>query len=116
MSANESESMLTTDESGISNSSQNRTSSSTKGPLASIVYGMFKPKQDIIPRMLAPKHTLLNMCLRRGKYSQAEQVVKVMNSICFSRHTVSVWLRLILLYSRDKRRFYKRRIAITWFL
>ena len=77
MSANESETVLTTDESGVSNSSQNLTMSSCAGPLAGIVYGMFKPRQDIVPRMLASKNSLLNMCLRRGKYSQAEQVVKV---------------------------------------
>ena len=77
MSANESETVLTTDESGLSNSSQNPTVLNTN-PLAGIMYGVFKPRQDIIPRMLASKNSLLNMCLRRGKYSQAEQVVKVM--------------------------------------
>ena len=77
VSANESETVLTTDESGLSNSSQNPTVSNTS-PLAGIMYGVFKPRQDIIPRMLASKNSLLNMCLRRGKNSQAEQVVKVM--------------------------------------
>lgn len=81
VSANESESVPTTDESGFSNSSRKPKSSSPHGPLASVVYGMFKPRRDIIPRMLASKHSLLNMCLRRGKYSQAEQVVKVRTNL-----------------------------------
>ena len=78
VSANESETVLTTDESGLSNSSQNPMVSSSTSPLAGIMFGVLKPKQDIVPRMLAPKNSLLNMCLRRGKYSQAEQVVKVL--------------------------------------
>ena len=100
VSAKESESVLTTDESGFSNSSQNPPSSSATGPLAAIVYGMFKPKQDIIPRMLAPKHSLLNMCLRRGKYSQAEQVVKVIIFFCGvgREHFVSVLLNIFLFH------------------
>ena len=31
----------------------------------------------VIPRMLADRNSLLVMCLRRGKFSQASQVVKV---------------------------------------
>ncbi|CAH1262608.1 ZFYVE26 [Branchiostoma lanceolatum] len=38
---------------------------------------VLKRKTGIIPRMLATKGTLLNMCLQRGNYTQAHQVVKM---------------------------------------
>ncbi len=68
--------MMTTD-SAVSSSSQTASGNTSLGPLADIVLGIFKSRQGIIPRMLSPKHSLLNMCLLRGKYSQAGQVVKV---------------------------------------
>eukprot|EP00058_Branchiostoma_floridae_P025167 XP_002610657.1 hypothetical protein BRAFLDRAFT_65848 [Branchiostoma floridae] len=38
---------------------------------------VLKRKTGIIPRMLATKGTLLNMCLQRGNYTQAHQVIKM---------------------------------------
>ncbi|XP_019625924.1 PREDICTED: zinc finger FYVE domain-containing protein 26-like [Branchiostoma belcheri] len=38
---------------------------------------VLKRKTGIIPRMLATKDTLLNMCLQRGNYTQAHQVIKM---------------------------------------
>ena len=39
--------------------------------------GYLRPRGGFIPCMLASKETLLNMSLRRGKFTQADQVLKV---------------------------------------
>ena len=76
LSAGESESIQTTDESVASSGSHTRW-----GP--PFQYGpgggqsTLSRRYGIVPLMLADQQTLLHMCLRRAKYGQAQQVVKV---------------------------------------
>ena len=80
MIVSDSESRQSTD-GAVSNNSTASHRARRRHKRGSLMHCLHRTRHGIIPKMLSSRSALLTMCLRRGKFEQAEQVVKVSNKL-----------------------------------